>query len=1525
MTDAEVDPGVEARTPNEAARAVSLFNEGLREGPGVLRQVAERAQLGAETISSDRLQVLSEMVQNADDAGARDVRLHWRPTELLIGHNGSGLRLADILRLGLPWLSGKSLDADATGRFGIGLATLRLLSTSWEVHGNPYHVRFADVTLAPADPPRLPPDLSDPEWTVFRIPLEPGALSAEALFSWFESWQDSSLLFLRHVEQVTVLADGSAGATATRVLRLSWHDAATLRLPMGKADCDVRVREARTSDGKSWRVYDTLVPTEGGWQRLHKKLGPTVPVAVALPLYEAATGSVHAGLPVAPLAAAARVHSQFDPVVSREGFAASSLNTALVPVVADLWQAAVLDVLARVDPSAWHLLPLPELAAPDRAGLPGHLRAAFLERARDQVATVLTLRVPAGAVVPLADLAVEAEELSGVISERDTARLAGLEYTFPHLARDRAGRWREVLADWRDDGSARLTDEVEVRDALGLLQLPTYAIDRTVRLTAVALAAGLDYLVIHRSCLATADGRRLAPSSAEYAIAHSEGTGPLDPVGILCDLHPAYWADDDAARRVVTWLRQRNRLVRRDDTAAILRRIAQLGAAGGRLPTTGASGTEQLVLLQRALGELPKAERDKLGPDIGRTVELDAYEYGPGGEEKTCQGPPNQLYLSQPLESTDGDRFAVAARRTTGLLWAHRSYAKTLLPASQSGGLSRTAFLRLLGVADVPRLAPILLDPPAVKTYESRDRRSGLFRGVILSTDARGRRMRELRADYTLDDRISGDLDRVVRDISAERDVTERRRRTAALLQTLGRPGMLTSPDHAVVQAANAYHGWTLRGPIPALWVWRLRAAAWLEDAGGTLRRPGELQLRTPDAVALYGQDEPNYLHPELQRALSNRVEVLTALGVSGDPSVSQLIDRLEQLRKRVLPAGPEGEELRAEVYLVYRALARRLTERAADTPRAQVEQEITTAFQGWKDLVLTDLGWRSPGACFRGATILHGLRPFVPTGSELLPLWQTLGIKEPGPGDLVDVLKELAADGGPLGEEQERVMLEALRSLNQTVTSAGTAMTPGLRQKLRWLPLWTSAGWVKRPPVYAVVSHRSVERALADRIPIWQPGGELEQFTGLLGLLGVQRLDAASAAVVDPAGAVPDLHLTESFGHAVHGLQDRLVRDEPAAAAGFAEWTWLADLEVRILPGLRIRLDPGEGRDPLEVPIGAHIDRTANALFLSSPGELRTRLGAGSAVACQFSGARAQVAHRWRDFWEEDEAATVSTVPLTSAGQRDFEARRRRDEVLRDRDRKAAEATPSAPPVPSPQPATGARRHQTKPTAPLPSPRPAADNLPSAVPLTPPTPPRPDPAAVSATPRQLVNVEGLGKPTVTRTTPSPGGAMRAARTHRPTASRSADLSKPRTGGAVPRELSAPLGYQDRCKEKLVLQLLASVLGEDARKLDQRGKHGVGADAVDSAGRYYEIKAHGGPRPNEVTLTSAEFLRAQEQRESYVLILAEYLEEGSGGNPTLLMISDPLGQFDVEPVSDVRLKGLRGADAEVTICEWRES
>lgn len=151
---------------------------------------------------------------------------------------------------------------------------------------------------------------------------------------------------------------------------------------------------------------------------------------------------------------------------------------------------------------------------------------------------------------------------------------------------------------------------------------------------------------------------------------------------------------------------------------------------------------------------------------------------------------------------------------------------------------------------------------------------------------------------------------------------------------------------------------------------------------------------------------------------------------------------------------------------------------------------------------------------------------------------------------------------------------------------------------------------------------------------------------------------------------------------------------------------------------------------------------------------------------------------------------------------------------------------------------------------------------------------------------------------------------------------RSSSLPLPRPGGAPPREQSAPLGYRDADKEHLVLHALRHILREEGIELeDQRGVLGFGADAHDSTGRYFEIKAHGGAVPSELSLTRAEFTRAITEGDNHVLVIASHLEKDTG-TPTLRLVQDPLNSFEIELPTEIRLIGVRKMGVASTVYEW---
>ncbi|MBO0915390.1 hypothetical protein [Streptomyces laculatispora] len=139
-------------------------------------------------------------------------------------------------------------------------------------------------------------------------------------------------------------------------------------------------------------------------------------------------------------------------------------------------------------------------------------------------------------------------------------------------------------------------------------------------------------------------------------------------------------------------------------------------------------------------------------------------------------------------------------------------------------------------------------------------------------------------------------------------------------------------------------------------------------------------------------------------------------------------------------------------------------------------------------------------------------------------------------------MLKEISGTGATPDAEHEWVMLEALRRLRDVIRSDEKPMSPGLQSRPRSLPLWTTAGWVKGKGGAAfAVADSGVERVLANRLPRWQPGGNVQQFTAVFGPPHITPLDVAGAQVtyepggVDKAGDAvlnesADASLTEVF-----------------------------------------------------------------------------------------------------------------------------------------------------------------------------------------------------------------------------------------------------------------------------------------------------------------------------------------------------------------------------------------------------------
>ena len=1476
FAEPHADIGFEPGDETEAQAAVRRFAHLFETSPGVFRSMMEGAKAGAETLSVDRLQGLAEIIQNADDAGARHVEFRVVDGLLVASHNGRQVRFRDVLGLATPWLTMKAEDVYATGKFGIGLMTLRALSDVLDVHSGPYHLRVGDPTITAIDSSNVPID-ADMGATVFVVPVTRGSLDTDALEQWLNRWDDSALLFLRNVESISVL---SPDGDVVRTLRLYWTDAPDSESVIGATLVTVARRHAHTTDDRSWLVHSVDVATPTGVHRSWKAAGDTVPLAVALPLHHDADGLASAGLPLVAMRTPVRVNAQFDPVANRRDLATNDWNDALLPLLADLWVQSVVDLFAEQSAAAWGVVPLPDGNADenrDGDSVIARLDALLLDRARTQLPERVTLTTPQGDHA-LSELAVEAPGLAGILTMEEIAQLADVPATLPLGARDDDERWRDVLSDWRSAG-ADLPDEVTVADALVLLEDEHISPEATVALTAAGLESDLAGTLARLRCIVLADSSHIVAPTEDSLHALVTSASPLaQKLGVGLLLHDAHVADRDDAQMVLEWLRERGALIDDADPQTVVRRLAAAGRAGHRVADVLTDA--QVQALRDALETMNAEERSDLGPHIGAAITLDAFTFDSRGRRQETTARLVDSYLPSAIDK-EPDSFAHAARSTPGLVWLHPRYATTLRSSlDRSAGLGAQKFLRLLGADLAPRLVP---HAALHRRYQS-EQSLGLDPNVRGSPPERRQEMASKGATYTLDDMDSPDLRAVATNIGAERLVTHRRKRAAALLGTLDRAWSRLQ-DHAYVVAADDNYAWQRKGETHAFWLWAVGGIAWLDDTDGVAQRPLDLRLRSAGTVAVHGQDAAGYLRPEFD-TLSRR-EVLAALGVRGEPSTRDLVNRLIEVR-----ALPDDDPVVAvDSALVYEALGEHIASRTSVAGDLS-ERELRTVFASHDGLVRTQLGWLPPTNVFAGKPIFGARRPFVPQVPNAERLWNLLQIRHPQVDDCRKVLLELARERFAPDGADRSVLLETLRTLDNRL-AATTARSPRIPRRLATTPLWTTRGWTTERPVYAVSDPTLVD-GLGLHVPVWLPDAELSQFAHLLDPLRIEVLSATATTVVDGDDADYDADATEVFRLAVPLLHDDLVRNDPKTAESLrTTWERFGEFEVRTDSELRVAVHDVALTNPITVSVSAKAGSDAGVLYLADPRLLHSVDAGGRAIASLFPATDPrQIAQAWLVACVGADEGRVAQLIASSQEVADEERERTREQMA-DRLATFQQGTAVRHADPARRRTTSAGRGSGS------QPSPGGDG---AQPAPPSSRPR-----VLVDPATLVVADPEGRP-------GGGSADGSARRRRRSPSGDGPLPDPDLSGRSPRSRTSAASYTPTDKETVGYECFLKVMASDRQEIvDLRGQHGVGADAVDTLDKnLYELKVHAQDEPETIRMTESEIRRAHSTPNFFLVIVSNV--EGVNARPKVRVIVDPLEQLPMTPTSTVTLSGIRSAE-----------
>ena len=1451
-------------TPDFAKGALTEL-ECLQQGtPGILREVLAGAQISAEELNVESFRGLIEVVQNADDLGACEVRVAFQKRQgkdmLLIAHDGDHVRLEDVIAMTLHFISTKRDNPDAKGRFGVGLKTLGRLGNRLSVHCPPYNFTIENNSVYGCESARMFGGFYDPRSTdtLLELVLRP-SFDVDEFRTWFAARGPESLIFLDTVNSLRLFDLRSKRTLAHH--RLMASPTRTKRLPGLREPCrHTTLSEPRT--GRSWVRYEIDKKVPKNLKRRHKAIGQTTPIGVALPRGRGKKGMIYAGLPLGittqlPLS----LNAQFDIDTARQKIHHKKLNEWLVARIAEVVTSIALHNLENEPIETWKVIPLhQEQPAPDDNWLSKRL-TKLVETVQVRVRRRFNITI-GSEWRRLREIAYEATSIEGLISQQEVDGLRPNLWLLPKDCRDKEGRWRLVLDelkgatlidveeatnlfDWEDD-------DLSHRDVRWFIKLARAALEED-------LGGRLSLL---RSVL-TADDRRIVPPMPDHGgkllLKSGEQDSLASRLGLADIIHPAYLSRLQGARVVRKWLTDNDMLHDAPDAQNTLAALAQREKALGPI----ALDDKALRSLRDMFEEVTPEVAKELGPEIGQVIALEVQQWK-GRKRISARACPCDSYLPASIEDRK-DGWSKAAARTPDINWVHPRYQEVLRRAGrrrrqhgQKQSFAARTLFRLLGVEITPRL----MKP---SQYETRygvpaspidlQQLSPLQRETLAQF--------QHHATHLQYDRMSSDLVMVLRDLGRERKHRQRRDRVRALFSTLEREWPRVYADHLTAEAVYSYKNWIGTGSIPASWIGKATDEPWLANEAGKLIAARSLAVRTPATEAIFGDDQQLYAR-ELE-ASDASLQVVRALHIATGPKVSELVEQLREIRQ----SGDVTDSRRRELLYAAIAAACKRREPSPDDKVGDLSvRQLRARFvvqQTKTGLIYANNQWLPPSHVCLGSPIFGTRRAFVSERTAANRLWHTLRVTPPSVADCIDVLEEIADSTPETLDEQ--TLVNTYVYLEEKLRDA----TSRDKKRLGNLPLWTGRDWTTGRPVY-VTDLTGVATALSRRIAVWQLPVAITIVPKLIEATAVTVLGATSfKPIVHKSAFLKGVALEQQFKAAVKLLQDWLARHDPRVAqAHTVPWDELAAPKVACDPHLQLELLRLNHGSAITTPARSHVSRDPLTFYFADADAAGRDGAGGKTLASLFTvDDPDKLALAWSSCWAKAGRGARGVVAL---------AEDTGDETALETLFKQASNANIV--VQSTQPAKRLTKEQVNASTPAELPVRRLKKL----------------GQITRKTVDLVQADvGTSSPTT--------GRRRGLRSELPSGQHIDQQDKPASR-------SAPLGYSDEEREKLALQILQiAINGEEAGLRDYRHLRGVGADALDKLRRYFEIKAHSGQMPNEVTLTGNEAARAFREREEYFLAVIAGLEEGY--ETIVKVFIDPLHNLDLKPNTSITLSGIK--------------
>jgi hypothetical protein len=1130
------------------------------------------------------------------------------------------------------------------------------------------------------------------------------------------------------------------------------------------------------------------------------------------------------------------LNAQFDPDLGRRGLTERKWNRWLFGRLGELAAAVAQFRFEHLITTAWRAIPLEE---ENIEGDPWVVECvgALIRAVHDRIRVKARISVD-DRRVRLADLSYETVELDGVLTKDDYRRLAPDHMALPTTVRDGDGRWRRVL----DDLGEAL--RIEVEQAIELLdfdddELGQRPVEWFIKLADAAVAAGLEDRFSDLRSIVAVDRARYAPTGDVLLVRQSDERSIAARLELEKRVAPAYFSASTPLR-VREWLSEHCVSKASADPASILMALSRR-SGDEPLPIDD----EALLMLREALHAVDDVHRLSLAAAIGRVIAVDGYVFRKKKKIRLLVKPAF-AYLPTPI-AKDTRGWAAAAKATEGIHWIDPRYA-TQLRVGTAGELGARRFFLLLGAGVGPRLVASG-DGSRVPLNDELP---------IAQADALEQLTTSQRASHLMRDWISPDLERVIADIVRQRVDGKRRERSRALFETLSREWERLA-ERSEATAIYMYYSWRNAGTVPATWLAQAASEPWLSSKSRRKVAPREVAIESAMTRLTRGEEKSQYVH-ELDESDSAH-PLVAALGIKGTPPASELIAELKAIKEQ------HGPKVRQEdVQPLYADLAalvpRDGSQRAGDLSAAELRRAFDTG-----NLLLAGGHWMAPKNAFRGRPIFGQRRFFVPEHRSMAPLWQLLHIRHPEASDCLKVWEEIADSGADPSREDQAIMVDVLRHLADRAASFTTV----IKRRLARLPLWTSRGWQRQRPIYAV-HDRHLEESLGKQSTLWRASCATQSLGEMPRLLSIdvltdEQFNIAPESRLERADGMTKMifrravaHLKSEFAQKNHHVWNSM------------DWDGLAGAELVKAESLLVNAVVG-GR---KVSVGRKIHIESGRLYFMDSDDLGSPDTGGRIAASFFSGELPEMLdYAWSYAWRAAEERDAPDDALDLAAEPDHE-------------------DPFLELVGSGKEAAGKRLFAGGAL-------PAQRRIGKAK-VAPSPPPRQLKSFDDARIARVEIVDGTRKTEPLKRT------------------RKGLLIGPPTSRGSPGGRSVPdpvKEWSEEERERRGFEILAAALRTiDQRELkDFRAIRQLGADSMDELRRYFELKAHLGDAPDEVRFEPSQFERAVREGKNYFLAVVSGLEEGK--ETEISIFPDPVRNLHWSRTSTIKLGGIRSGASKV--------